>query len=169
MNHVVYGDVVLRCSASVALLRRLSGADRWLTRRSSIVCRLYLARGDLDFRDYQRFFVSSKFSNAVNFYFDGKHANFVPVETEFSPPTAERFLGFMQDAHSFSCFSGEVYLLTWSVRGLLVKRSPTMTSVMLLFCPMCDQAGEDLHVWGTGSPLRQFIYNVDLGALMVSA
>ena len=29
------------------------------------------------------------------------------------------------------------------------------------------QAGEDLHVWGTGSPLRQFIYNVDLGALMV--
>ena len=30
------------------------------------------------------------------------------------------------------------------------------------------QAGEDLHVWGTGSPLRQFIYNVDLGALMVS-
>ena len=30
------------------------------------------------------------------------------------------------------------------------------------------QAGEDLHVWGTGSPLRQFIYNVDLGALMAS-
>lgn len=23
-------------------------------------------------------------------------------------------------------------------------------------------------MWGTGSPLRQFIYNVDLGALMVS-
>lgn len=32
---------------------------------------------------------------------------------------------------------------------------------------VCLQAGEDLHVWGTGSPLRQFIYNVDLGALMV--
>ncbi|CAM9217442.1 unnamed protein product [Sphacelaria rigidula] len=34
-------------------------------------------------------------------------------------------------------------------------------------CYKAKQAGEDLHVWGTGSPLRQFIYNVDLGALMV--
>ncbi|CAB1097059.1 GFS [Ectocarpus sp. CCAP 1310/34] len=34
-------------------------------------------------------------------------------------------------------------------------------------CYKAKQAGEDLHVWGTGSPLRQFIYNVDLGALMI--
>lgn len=38
---------------------------------------------------------------------------------------------------------------------------------MSWYCWMCAQAGEDLHVWGTGSPLRQFIYNVDLGSLMV--
>jgi len=29
------------------------------------------------------------------------------------------------------------------------------------------QAGEDLVLWGTGSPLRQFIYSVDLGKLIV--
>lgn len=49
-----------------------------------------------------------------------------------------------------------------------------VSRVILLACSFRHarfllQAGEDLHVWGTGSPLRQFIYNVDLGALMVSA
>ncbi|CAM9156543.1 unnamed protein product [Discosporangium mesarthrocarpum] len=34
-------------------------------------------------------------------------------------------------------------------------------------CYKAKQTGENLHVWGSGSPLRQFIYNVDLGALMV--
>ncbi|CAM9206250.1 unnamed protein product [Phaeothamnion confervicola] len=36
-------------------------------------------------------------------------------------------------------------------------------------CYLAQQKGEDFVIWGSGSPLRQFIYNVDLGALTVWA
>ena len=34
-------------------------------------------------------------------------------------------------------------------------------------CYLAKQRGEDFVVWGSGKPLRQFIYNEDLGALIV--
>lgn len=34
-------------------------------------------------------------------------------------------------------------------------------------CYLAKKKSEQLTIWGTGSPLRQFIYNVDLGRLMV--
>ena len=40
---------------------------------------------------------------------------------------------------------------------------------MPLFANCYSQNGTPFTIWGSGSPLRQFIYNVDLGALMVWA
>jgi len=34
---------------------------------------------------------------------------------------------------------------------------------------MATETGEDFVIWGSGSPLRQFVYSIDLGKLFVWA
>jgi hypothetical protein len=48
-----------------------------------------------------------------------------------------------------------------------------MMGVMMLFCVVCSQCylaeerGEDFAIWGSGRPLRQFIYSLDLAELTI--